>query len=166
MFLVAHNILPTNERLNKIGMSDHPWCESETIYLPLSGPLREWEVKQGRRDMVLAVGGEIQNPTHLLCDCLKVREYWCWLRTRVLRLLPTNAQCLSNFEILMLMFPPSKHEASLVWLISNYVHLVWTELCRKEKSFTLAFVVGCLKQKYLLHCQGRNVQLSHINFDC
>ena len=110
-------------------------------------------------------GGEEEDLVHVFCACSKVRESWCWLRTRILRFLPVRAQCLSDFELVRLMFPPSKHEPTIIWLLASYLHLVWIELCKREKPLSISAVIGHLKQKYLLHNSGYNWKLDHISFE-
>ena len=124
MFKIVNDILPTKQRLFRLGKRRGPFCEEEEIVVPILGPLRDGVMS--RESMVYPVGGPVDTPVHMFCECRKVAEQWFWVRRRILDLCRRKRGC-SNFELLNLIFPKGLNETdiTIVWLISSYVKLIW-----------------------------------------
>ena len=100
MFMLAHDILPTKERLLRLGMVDSDACYEG----------------DGRETL-----------EHLFCACRRVQEAWEWIRWKVdingLALPGT-----SDLALLRLAAEGINDQGAvknLVWLISTYVSYVW-----------------------------------------
>ena len=70
---------------------------------------------------------------HLFCECILVREAWFWVRQRLLGLLPDSHARTSNFEFLNLMFERDIMDSEVIWMIGNFVQIVWDVVICKKK---------------------------------
>ena len=92
-----------------------------------------------------------------------VREAWCWVRKRILELLPEgNARC-SNFEMINLMFEKHLMDLEAVWLIATFVEFVWIEKIKRNRNVKLEHVVGHLQLRYKANQVSRRPKLGFIS---
>ena len=112
MFKVVHNILPTKERLYRLRMlgTHSPNCAACTVFILAQGPLR-LNSKGRKADLAVEAGGGMETLVYLLMECRRVEQFWGWMRSVILGLLPQGHTGLSNLEMLHLVFP---EESSLV----------------------------------------------------
>ena len=123
LFSIVHNIIPNRDRLReKFNMVENPVCD-----------------KPG-------CGGR-QDNGHLLCQCVLVREAWGWIRRVVLHLLPRGLAATSDKELLHLMFSSKHKEASVMWLLGNYVERVDFDVRRRGKLLRVEVLRGWLRER-------------------
>ena len=81
-------------------------------------------------------------------ECSKVQEGWLWVRRRIMNLLQ-DCQGLSNFELLHLVFPrDGRVENEIVWLIGNWVQVVYEEGVVRNRKLKDQFTRGHFQFKY------------------
>ena len=102
LFSLVNNIFYNKERMFQQGRLQDPSCQ-----------LPECQ-------------GRIQDREHIFTSCFLVAEAWVWLRSRLLRLLPTTvgAAGISSEDFLLLQFPMDTMDKECVWLIGNYCDIV------------------------------------------
>ena len=68
----------------------------------------------------------VQDREHIFTSCSLVASAWLWLRSRLLRLLPSTvwAVGISNEDFLLLQFPRDTMDKECVWLIGNFCEIV------------------------------------------
>ena len=162
LFRIIHNILPNRQRLFRMNKCADPFCENEAVWREVEGPLNE--SVSNRSNMKIVVGGEIEDNLHLFSSCGKTRESWLWLRRIVLEFLPPNSESLSNWEIIHLAFPQYLYENSILWLISSYCEIVWTDSVKRRQNLDSRKVISALKNRYMLHQMSNRKQLTPIDF--
>ena len=160
LFRLIHNIIPNRQRLFRMNKCSHQYCLEEVIEIEVQGPLNEGIAG---RDGMKILGGEVEDNTHLFAQCVKVGECWHWLRSRILDLLPLNSDNCSDWELLHLTFPEHIYEDTILWLISSYCEIVWTNE-KRGMTLTLKKMLYELKERYWCHQRDQRVQLTHINF--
>ena len=84
----------------------------------------------------------------MFTECGLVREAWCWVRGRVLKLLPEDMNDLSNLEITHMLFPKERMENELVWLVGTYMGWVWDEAVVKGRVLADGHVRGYMRYEY------------------
>ena len=91
----------------------------------------------------------MQDQEHLFTSCVLVVEAWLWLRTRLLRLLPTTvgAQAITSEDFLLLHFPKDIMDKECVWLLGNYCDLVSKEVIGKKKKLGADQLAGRLRTR-------------------
>ena len=122
LFLLIHNKLPIPERLFRISARRDPYCES-------------------------CLSAEISDVEHFFCTCINVSLLWTWIKNRI-KLLLQSADA-SDWELLNLLFPHTRYETEVVWLISNYVWFIWENIFVKSESISLDKFFGYLTYKYI-----------------
>ena len=153
--------LPTRQRRNRIGLDPDAFCSNplDPIKRRMFGPLplsgeRMWKV----------VGGEVDNVEHTFCSCVGVREAWGWLRRLILNLLPSSGASVSNFELIMFLFPVSSNDVTISWLISTYCNYAWYTARRQKKNLDVHNLRVYLKYHYQAHQLTRRSKLVLIDF--
>ena len=119
MYLLIHNKLPVQERLFRIRIKNDPYCKA-------------------------CVGAEIADLEHYFSKCDGIVDTWAVVRNEILRLGKFKDN-VNDWKILNLMFPKSRLDKELIWLVSSYVWYVWDMRgadVRAEQFF------GFLKFKY------------------
>ena len=99
MYLLIHNKLPVPERLFRIRVKNDPYCQS-------------------------CVGAEVADVEHFFAKCEGVCDAWSLLKGEILRV-GRFGSGVDDWRILNLMFPKSRFETELTWLVSSYVLYVW-----------------------------------------
>ena len=145
LYLVVNNIFPTQERLFRI--NEEKKAENRRVWTKMC--------KNCDQNVV-------QDCVHLFTECGKVQEGWLWVRTRILSLLQ-DYQGLSNFEILHLTFPrDGRVENEVMWLIGNWVQLVYEEGVIRDRNMKDQFVRGHYQYKFYESFSKKMPSLNHI----
>ena len=106
---------------------------------------------------------EVDNVTHMFTGCGLVREAWCWVRRRLLDLLPEDMVDLSNRELVHMMFPKERFDQELVWILGNYMAWVFEEAVNKGRVLNDVHVRSYMQYMYF-ESMGTNMpQLGHIS---
>ena len=134
-FMLVHNKLTTNERLFRIGMRNDPYC----VYCPAAS---------------------ICDIQHFFCTCVRVNRLWLKVKTILNSLLKADVD---NWLLINFFMPKSEYESEAVWLVANYVALVWRELftCNSEEVKEEEFF-GFLTFKYREDRRGSRITLRDI----
>ena len=112
MFMLIHNILPTRDRLARLGRCADSICRE---------------------------GDGTENVEHLFSGCSRTQVAWAWARRKVQHLMPQSDIYPSDFELLHLAFSSNTLEKEIVWLLSHYCWYVW-ELKKKNNNRFIADV--------------------------
>jgi hypothetical protein len=134
LFCLVHNIYYTKNRMFQQNRVQDPYC-----------PLHECQ-------------GQVQDREHLFTSCFLVAEAWLWLRTRLLRLLPTvqGAVGISNEDFLLLQFPNDIMDKECVWLLGNFCEIVASTVIGKKRRLGADQLAGRLRTR-LQMMRGRAV---------
>ena len=136
-FLLLHNKLTTNERLFRIGLRNDPYCE----YCPAA---------------------ETCDIEHYFCSCVRVTRVWQHVKSILVSLLKSDVD---NWSLINFFMPKNDYEDEAVWLVGNYVALIWKELYvhttdeLKEEEF-----FGFLSFKFREDQRGSRIKMSDIVF--
>ena len=160
MFRQINNVLPTKQRLFRMGFRKGPFCDCGEIVVPLMGPLREGV--NSRQGMIFPVGGPIETIEHLFCGCTKVAELWLWVKRRIKNLCPKK-EGVSDLELINLIFPEGEKDETILWIISSYMDLVW-ENHGKGGELKLTNLRSQLKVLFDSHNAGRTLKLDDIDW--
>jgi exonuclease III len=132
LFMIVHNIVPNRDRLyEKFNMANSPACDRAEC------------------------AGERQDNAHLYTGCVLVREAWCWLRRRLLELLPQDHCHTSDFELINLFFGRHTQDEEMVWLLGNYVDLVNREVRGVRRTLRIEKMIGHFRQQLSEHQNAR-----------
>ena len=121
---LIHNKLSLPERLNRIGVININQCSYCT--------------NPGTADIV-----------HFFAGCGRIERCWSWLKLKLLDICPVIRQC-SNWEILNLVFPKTKFEMEITWLVSLYIDYSWKHFLSVQTDIHLEKFFGFLQFKYKL----------------
>ena len=93
--------------------------------------------------------GRTQDVEHIFGTCYRVTAAWQWVRDKVMGLLsrPGPPPVLSNFAIIMAMFPKGLQETECMFLLGTYIELVDTEAVSKQKELLVDTLLGVIKTK-------------------
>ena len=142
---LVHNILPTRERLNRIGLNDE---DTRQVYSELCN-----RCNLRARDTV----------THMFTECEQVREAWGWTRRRLLTMLPNDMADLSNLELINLFYPKERQENEMIWLLGNYLGMVYEEAFIKGRRLTVDYARGSIRHAWLESRGKRMPQIIYIS---
>ena len=146
LYMVVNNLYPTQERLFRVNMDKKE--EDRRVKTSVCQRCKQ---------------GVVEDCQHLFTECDMVREGWGWLRTRLLMLLPECQRC-SNWEMLHLVFPrDGRVENEMVWLLGQWVQMVYQEMVVRGRVMEDQFVRGHLRYKYYESLRMRMPQLNHIS---
>ena len=125
LFRLVHDLIVTKDRMFRQNRAQDPCC-----------PLQECR-------------GQVQNKEHLFTSCFLVAEAWIWLRTRLLRLLPTTqgARAVTNEDFLLLQFPKDVLDSECVWLLGNFCEIVSTTVIGKKRKLGAEQLAGRLRTR-------------------
>ena len=136
MFMIVNNIVANRDRLfHKFNMVPSPSCV------------------QCR---------SIHDNVHLFCECILVRESWFWIRQRILGLFQGANGNTSNFEMINFMFETCTMDDEVVWILGNYVQLVWKTVICKKKVLRLETVQSEISLRYARHQNSDMPNLAYI----
>ena len=132
LFTLVHDFYHTKERLFCQGRAQDSSC-----------PIPECQ-------------GRVQDREHIFCSCTLVAGAWTWLRTRLLKLLPTTvgAVGITSEDFLLLQFPRDTMDKEVVWLMGNYCEIVTN--ISKGRRLSADQVAGRLRTR-LSTLRGRAV---------
>ena len=134
-YLLLHNKLPVAERLFRIGLQNDPYC----MYC---------------NDAVIC------DAEHYFCSCVRVSHIWSDIQVTMVSLV---GQTPTNFDLINFNWSKSPNDNEAVWLIGNYLDLIWNLLYRKRKDWLKKETVfGFLKFKFKEDQMGARHKLKHI----
>ena len=139
-----NNVLPTRDRAVRLGLRDRD-----------SGQLQNAICNR-------CTLRALDSVTHMFTECGLVREAWCWVRMRLLDLLPDDMNDLSNMEFVMMMFPKERFEDEMVWLMGSYMNYVYEEAVGKGRVLADSHVKGYLQYMYFQSLGMNMPQLGYI----
>ena len=113
------------ERLFRIGLKHDPYC-------------------------IKCAGAEVSDIVHYFCTCEAVCNTWSWLKRQVVQLGHMGAG-VDNWELVNLLFPKSRCDPEIVWLVSSYVLYVWETVHVKNSEVKFDRFFGYLTFKYKMH---------------
>ena len=122
MYLLIHNKLPVQERLFRIRLRNDPYCQS-------------------------CAGAEICDVEHFFTRCERVVDTWTCMRIEILRY-GKFQNSVDDWKILNLMFPKSRVDNELIWLVSSYALYVWESVYLRGAEVRAEQFFGFLKFKY------------------
>ena len=99
----------------------------------------------------------------MFTGCGLVREAWCWVRRRLLDLLPDDMADISNKELIMFLFPKERMEDEMVWVMGVYMGWVFEEAVQKGRVLNDAHVRGYMKYMYYQSLHTKMPQLGYIS---
>ena len=94
-----------------------------------------------------------------------VAEAWVWLRSRLLRLLPSTAGAVgtTSEEFLLLQFPKNNMDKECVWLLGNYCEIVNSCVLSRWSKLEADHVAGKIRSRLNKLCHRAVVQPSLYN---
>ena len=123
LYLLIHNKLPVPERLFRIRLRNDPYCRT------------------------CVSGAEIADVEHFFSQCEGVVSTWTLVRNEILRYGKVHRD-VENWKILNLMFPKSRLDNELVWIVSSYALYVWDSVYSRGADVRAEQFFGFLKFKY------------------
>ena len=127
LFLIAHNKLPTRERLFRVGLAVDPYCESCLF------------------DGKTAV---ICDREHFFCSCVVVHSVWSEIRKILVDCLHPSLCSVSNVDLITLNFPKDNTDYFCAWLLAHYLNFTWKTVHVLGAKLSREKVFGYLKFKY------------------
>ena len=103
LLLLIHDKLPMEERLFRINLKQDPYC---------SFCLESFGI------------AAIADREHYFCSCQRTSTIWNNIK-QVLQVLLHNYSSFRDLDLLTLDIPRQQATEEAVWLISNYVHMIW-----------------------------------------
>ena len=122
MYLLIHNKLPVPERLFRIRLKNDPYCQT-------------------------CMGAEISDVEHFFAKCGGIVGTWSMMKNEILRY-GNFRNDVDDWKILNLMFPKSKLDKELTWLVSSYVLYVWDSVYVRGAEVRAEQFFGFLRFKY------------------
>ena len=122
MYLLIHNKLPVQERLFRIRLKNDPYCRT-------------------------CVGAEIADVEHYFSQCEGIVGTWTLVRNEIMRVGKFHKN-VDNWKILNLMFPKSRVDNELIWLVSSYALYVWESVYLRGAEVRAEQFFGFLRFKY------------------
>ena len=110
MYLLLHNKLPVQERLFRIKLKNDPYCQR-------------------------CVGAEIADIEHYFSQCDGIVGTWTLVKKEILRYGKFHNN-VDDWRILNLLFPKSRLDKELTWLISSYFLYVGDILVEQMSGLT------------------------------
>ena len=134
-YLLLHNKLPVIERLFRISINNDPYC----LHC---------------KDAVVC------DLEHYFCSCVRISHIWIDIQSITNSLLGQNC---SNSDLINFKWTKSINDNEAVWLIGNYLDLIWNLLYRKRVDFPKKEVVfGFLKFKFKEDQVGARIKMKQI----
>ena len=97
----------------------------------------------------------VQDIEHLFCSCYRTRAAWGWVKGKMMALLRDQGRPpdTSNMDLILAMYPKSRHETECTLILGTYLELVDSEAVLKSKDLFVNTVMGVLRNK--LECMQR-----------
>jgi hypothetical protein len=143
-YMVVNNVYPTQERLYRINMDKT--ADKRRVWTAICQNCKQ---------------GVVEDCLHLFMECDRFKEGWLWVRRRIQTLLVVM-QGLSNYELLLLSFPWEIGENEVVWLMGQWLQLVYEEVVVRGRNMGDQLVRGHFRYKYLESLTMKMPQLNHI----
>ena len=108
--------------------------------------------------------GKFFDVEHVFCHCVRVRQAWQWIRHRIVTdlLVPHGVVNIpSDFELLHFCFI-SVLEKEVIWLVGNFVEIVWDCRTRSRGHLDVDQLRLKLRQRFRVNQSGQN-DISQIN---
>ena len=97
---------------------------------------------------------------HSFCSCVRVSHMWSDIQATMVSLVGQN---LSNLDLIHFNWSKSASDDEAVWLIGNYLDVIWNLSYRKRVNFLKKETVfGFLKFKFKEDQFGARYKLKHI----
>ena len=141
LYLSMHHKIPSRERLFRIGLANDPYC---VFCFENSGALT-------------------CDREHMFCTCEKVAAVWAEIKTVLVSLIPAGTSSLSNMQLLTLDLPKFDEEKTYVWILGNYMELVWKLVHLQGVYLGKGKVFGYLKFKYKAEQLGARSSMKKIS---
>ena len=135
MYLLLHNKLPVQERLFRIKLKNDPYCQR-------------------------CVGAEIADMEHYFSQCDGIVGTWSLVKKEILRYGKFDNN-VDDWRILNLLFPKSRLDKELIWLISSYVLYVWDSVYTRGADVRAEQFFGFLRFKYK-ELQSKSIRLENL----
>ena len=134
-YLLVHNKLPIIERLFRIGVHNDPYC----IHC---------------QDAVIC------DLEHYFCSCIRIIHVWNNIKSIMNSLVDQNC---SNYDLINFKWTKSINDNEAVWLMGNYLDLIWDLLYRKRgDSLKKEVIFGFLKFKFKEDQEGARTRMKQI----
>ena len=95
----------------------------------------------------ICIGAEISDIEHFFTRCEGIVGSWSMMKNEILRY-GNFRNDVDDWKILNLMFPKSKLDKELTWLVSSYVLYVWDSVYVRGAEVRAEQFFGFLKFKY------------------
>ena len=136
MYLLIHNKLPVAERLFRIRVRNDPYCQ-------------------------ICVGAEIADIEHFFAKCEGIAGLSTLVKNEILRYGDLRSN-VDDWKILNLMFPKSRLDNELIWLVSSYVLHVWDSVYVRGADVRAEQFFGFLRYKYKELQTGSSIHLKNL----
>merc|ERR1712240_635375 len=136
MYLLIHNKLPVQERLFQIRLKNDPYCHT-------------------------CIGAEIADMEHFFTKCEGIVDTWTYMKIEILRYGKFQNN-VDDWKILNLMFPKSKVEKELIWIVSSYIWYVWDSVYVRGTDVRPEQFFGFMKFKYKELTTRSSIQLKNL----
>ena len=145
-----HNLLPTRERQLRLGLRD--WTKN-------GNAARQVTDANCKRCNLR----KVDDVTHMFTECGLVREAWCWVRGRLLTMLPEDMADLSNLEFVHMLFPRENMENECVWLMGTFMGWVYEEAVVRGRVLTDAHARGYMRYQFY---QSLTKKMPEVGYIC
>ena len=136
MYLLIHNKLPVPERLFRIRVKNDPYCQT-------------------------CVGAVIADSEHFFTKCEGIVGSWTLVKNEILRYGDLRSN-VDDWKIINLMFPKSRFDRELIWLVSSYVQYVWNSVYVRGADVRAEQFFGFLRYKYKELQTGSSIHLKNL----
>ena len=99
----------------------------------------------------------------MFCTCEKVAAVWAEIKTVLISIIPSGTSALSNMQLLTLDIPKFDEEKSYVWILGNYMELVWKLVHLQGVHLGKEKLFGYLKFKYKAEQLGARNSMKKIS---
>ena len=131
-----NNLLLTRERQLRLGLKELPRQNENVGRRVTSATCKRCTL------------GKVDDVTHMFTECGLVREAWCWVRGRLLSMLPDDMADLSNLEFVHMLFPKENMEDEMVWLMGTYMGWVYEEAVVRGRVLGDSHARGFMRYQY------------------
>ena len=108
-------------------------------------------------------GAEINDIVHFFSTCEAVCNTWAWLKSQVMQLGNIRVN-VDDWDIVNLLFPMSRRDAEIVWIVSCYVLYVWEMMHVQKSEVKLDKFFGYLTFKYKMHQTTSPDQIINLHY--
>ena len=109
----------------------------------------------------ICVGAEVADGEHYFSKCEGIADTWTAVKDEVMRYGKFKNR-VDDWKILNLMFPKSRLDKELIWLVSSYVWYVWDRVYVRGADVRAEQFFGYLRFKYKELRTRSSVQLENL----